>query len=149
KVMAASQAGRLSPGRRPCELDLPMPVRLDKWLQVARMFKTRSLATHACELGRVRVNGAVVKAHRHLAVGDRIELTMGEWPRVLVVRERRARPPPKARAPTLYEALSPPRPEPDPFERLLKRPPVVRPRGSGRPTKKERRELARLQDGED
>jgi ribosome-associated heat shock protein Hsp15 len=123
-----------------------MPVRLDKWLQVARMFKTRTLATHACETGRVRVNGTVVKPHRHLAVGDRIELTIGDWQRVLVVRELRDRPLPKAQVPAIYEDLSPPRPAPDPFERLLRRPPVTRAKGSGRPTKKERRDLERLQD---
>ena len=42
-------------------------VRLDKWLQVARMFKTRTKATHACELGRVCINGSPAKAHRNLA----------------------------------------------------------------------------------
>jgi ribosome-associated heat shock protein Hsp15 len=125
-----------------------MPVRIDKWLQVARMFKTRSLATHACELGRVRVNGSVVKAHRHLAVGDRVEVTVGDWQRVLVVRELRDRPLPKAQVPSLYEDLSPPRPQPDPLERLMRRPPAARAPGSGRPTKKERREIERWE-GED
>jgi ribosome-associated heat shock protein Hsp15 len=73
-----------------------MPVRLDKWLQVARMFKTRTQATHACDLGRVRVNGAPAKPHRALAVGDRVELEQGDWERVLMVRELRDRPVPKA-----------------------------------------------------
>ena len=49
-------------------------VRLDKWLQVARMFKTRTKATHACEMGRVMVNGFPAKAHRNLALGDRVEV---------------------------------------------------------------------------
>ena len=38
-------------------------VRLDKWLQVARVFKTRSQATRACNLSRVKVNGQTAKAH--------------------------------------------------------------------------------------
>jgi len=122
-----------------------MSVRLDKWLQVARMFKTRTQATHACELGRVRVNGQPAKPHRPLAVGDRVELQQGDWERVLAVRELRDRPVPKAEGAALYDDQSPPRPAPDPLRRLLSRPPVVRGAGSGRPTKKERRDIERWQ----
>ena len=118
-----------------------MSVRLDKWLHVARAFKTRSQATHACDLGRVTVNGQPAKPHRHLAVGDRVEVAVGEWTRTLVVRELRDRPVAKAEAAALYEDLSPPRPVLDPLERLLRRPPAPREKGAGRPTKKERRDL--------
>lgn len=120
-----------------------MDVRLDKWLQVARVFKTRSQATHACTLGRVKVNGQPAKPHRHLALEDRVEVEQGDWTRVLVVKTLRDRPLPKADAASLYEDLSPPRPVLDPFARLLRRPPVRRDPGAGRPTKKERRELDR------
>jgi ribosome-associated heat shock protein Hsp15 len=123
-------------------------VRLDKWLQVARMFKTRTQATHACELGRVRVNGISAKPHKLLAVGDRVELSQGDWERVLIVKELKDRPVAKALAPLLYEDQSPPRPSPDPLERLMRRPPVLREAGSGRPTKKDRREIERWE-GED
>jgi ribosome-associated heat shock protein Hsp15 len=126
-----------------------MSVRLDKWLQVARVFKTRTKATHACDLGRVKVNGQPAKPHRNLAEGDRVEVEHGDWTRVLVVRELRDRPLPKADAASLYEDLSPPRPAPDAFERLLRRPPVRREPGAGRPTKKERREQERWERGED
>jgi ribosome-associated heat shock protein Hsp15 len=125
-----------------------MPVRLDKWLQVARMFKSRTQATHACELGRVKVNGMPAKPHRPLQVGDRVELQQGDWERVLTVRELRDRPVPKAVAATLYEDQSPPRPAPDPLRRLLARPPVLRPSGTGRPTKKERRDIDRWESDE-
>src|SRR3954453_16013400 len=125
-----------------------MGVRLDKWLQVARMFKTRTQATHACELGRVQVNGMPAKAHRNLALGDKVELTQGDWERVLIVKELRDRPVAKAEAPLLYEDQSPPKPVPDPLERLMRRPPVLREAGSGRPTKKDRREIERWE-GED
>lgn len=124
-----------------------MDVRLDKWLQVARVFKTRSQATRACNLSRVRVNGTVAKPHRSVAVGDRIEVEKGDWKRIVVVTELRDRPVPKAEAATLYEDQSPPRPR-DPLERLLRRPPVSREKGAGRPTKKERRELDRWRDGD-
>jgi ribosome-associated heat shock protein Hsp15 len=125
-----------------------MPVRLDKWLQVARMFKTRTQATHACDLGRVRVNGQPAKPHRALAIGDRVELQQGDWERVLTVRELRDRPVPKAEAAALYDDQSPPRPAPDPLRRLLSRPPSLRPQGTGRPTKKERREIDRWESDE-
>ena len=121
-----------------------MDVRLDKWLQIARVFKTRSQATHACTLGRVKVNGQPAKPHRHLALEDRVEVEQGEWTRVLVVKELRDRPLPKVETARLYEDLSPPRPVLDPLERLLRRPPVRRQPGAGRPTKKERREVERL-----
>jgi ribosome-associated heat shock protein Hsp15 len=126
-----------------------MSVRLDKWLQVARVFKTRTQATHACDLGRVRVNGMPAKPHRHLAVGDRVEVEIGDWTRVLLVRELRDRPLPKAEAASLYEDQSPPRPVPDALERLLRRPPVLREAGAGRPTKKDRREQERWERGEE
>jgi ribosome-associated heat shock protein Hsp15 len=125
-----------------------MPVRLDKWLQVARMFKTRTQATHACDLGRVKVNGQPAKPHRQLAVGDRIELRQNEWERVLTVRELRDRPVPKAEAAALYDDQSPPRPAPDPLRRLLARPPALRPAGTGRPTKKDRRDIQRWESDE-
>lgn len=122
----------------------PEAVRLDKWLQVARVFKTRSQATRACSLGRVTVNGAPAKAHRPLAVGDRIEVAQGDRRRILEVRVLRDRPVPKAEARELFEDHSPPPPPRDSLERLLARPPARRERGSGRPTKRERRHLDRL-----
>ena len=125
-----------------------MSVRLDKWLQVARMYKTRTQATHACDLGRVRVNGQTAKPHRQLAVGDRVELAQGDWERVLVVQDLKDKPVPKADAAKLYEDLSPPRPAPDPLARLMRRPLVTRDAGAGRPTKKERRDMEGFRDGE-
>lgn len=120
-------------------------VRLDKWLQVARVFKTRSQATRACTLNRVKVNGAQAKARRLLAIGDRVEVEKGDWVRILEVKGLRDKPVPKAEARTLYEDLSPPPPR-DPLDRLMRRPPVQREKGAGRPTKKERRLIERLRD---
>ena len=121
-------------------------VRLDKWLQVARVFKTRSQATRACNLSRVRVNHLTAKAHRNLALDDRVEIDLGDWTRVLVVKELRDKTLPKAEVPRIFEDLSPPRPRLDEFERLMRRRPVAREKGAGRPSKKERRELDRLRD---
>src|SRR4051812_5029566 len=126
-----------------------MSVRLDKWLHVARVYKTRPQAPHAVNPNRVRVNGQTAKPHRNLVPGDRIEVQVGEWTRVLIVKELRDKPVSKEEARTLYEDLSPPRPEADPIQRLLRRPPAVRERGTGRPTKKERRDIERWEEGED
>jgi ribosome-associated heat shock protein Hsp15 len=49
-------------------------VRMDKWLWAARFFKTRALATHACELGRVESNGLRAKAARDVRVGDKLSV---------------------------------------------------------------------------
>ncbi len=51
-----------------------MAVRLDSWLDVACLFKTRSEATKACKLGKVKVNGAEAKPHRDVKLGDEIEI---------------------------------------------------------------------------
>ncbi len=121
-----------------------MDVRLDKWLAVARIFKTRSKAGHACDLGRVKVNGFSVKAHRKVALEDRIEVDFGDWERHLIVKELRDKSVRKEMAKALYEDVSPPRPQLDPVERLWRRPMAVRERGAGRPTKKQRREMERI-----
>ena len=120
-----------------------MSVRLDKWLHVARAFKTRSQATRACSLGRVAVNGSTAKAHRSLALGDTVSIERRDWEQVWVVRELRDKTLPKAEASRLYDDISPPRPEPDPLERLARRSAPRRSEGAGRPTKRERRALER------
>jgi len=49
-------------------------VRIDKWLWAARFFKTRSLASRACDLGRIEINGATVKPSREVHAGDRLRV---------------------------------------------------------------------------
>ena len=122
-----------------------MSVRLDKWLQVARVFKTRSQATRACGLGRVRVNDQLVKPHRNLAIGDRVDVDLrNDRRRILIVKELHDRPLPKAEVPRLFDDQSPPPVELDPLERLMRRSPMRREPGSGRPTKRDRREIDRF-----
>lgn len=127
-----------------------MEVRVDKWLHVARVYKTRSLAARACQISRVRVNGVAVKPHRLLAIGDRVEAEItSDWTRVLVVRELADKTLPKVEVPRLFEDLSPPRPSADPLLRLMRRPPVARDKGAGRPTKKQRREIESFENDPD
>ena len=78
-------------------------IRLDKWLWAARFFKTRSLAAHACELGRVQSNHQPAKAAREVRVGDMLQIKTdsGDFEvKVLLLSEVRG---PAAVAHTLYE----------------------------------------------
>ena len=52
-------------------------MRLDKYLKVSRLIKRRTVANEACDNGRIRVNGRVVKASYEVKAGDRIEIAMG------------------------------------------------------------------------
>ena len=108
------------------------------------MFRARSKAAAACTAGKVTVNGQSAKPHRRLVVGDQIEFMTRDWQRVLVVRELRDRPLPKAEAPRLYEDLSPPKPAPQTRDPRMTPMPAQRRRGAGRPTKRDRRLLDRL-----
>src|SRR5690349_8236846 len=77
-------------------------VRMDKWLWAARFFKTRSLASRACELGRIESNGQQAKAAREVRVGDLLQVKNdgGEFQvEVVLLSEMRG---PAAVAQTLY-----------------------------------------------
>jgi ribosome-associated heat shock protein Hsp15 len=77
-------------------------VRIDKWLWAARFFKTRSLASRACELGRIESNGQTAKPSREVRVGDRLQVKndSGDFQvDVLVLSQMRG---PAAVAQTLY-----------------------------------------------
>ena len=116
------------------------PVRVDKWLWAARFFKSRSLAAQACDGGKVDLNGQSAKPAKPVRPGDLLRITLRAGKKtikVLVLSDRRG---PAVRAQLLYEDLTPP-PPPEPFPTP---PPVYRPRGAGRPTKRERRVQERL-----
>jgi ribosome-associated heat shock protein Hsp15 len=83
-------------------------VRLDVWLDVACLFKTRSEAQKACRMGKVAVDGQTAKANRHVRLGD--ELTIGRpfgRKQVVVVRGLTDRHIARADARQLYEDLTP------------------------------------------
>jgi ribosome-associated heat shock protein Hsp15 len=64
-----------------------------------------------------------------------------------VVKELRDKTLPKAEVPRIFEDLSPPKPKLDEFERMMRRPPAKRAKGTGRPSKKERRQLEKIRRG--
>ena len=120
--------------------------RLDKWLWSARFFKSRSLATKVCQGGLVRIDGEpTAKPHYKLRSGEVLTFRQGDQMRVIKVLLLATRRGPAKEAQTLYEDLAPPSAE----ARLPRRkapPPGKRDPGAGRPTKKDRREIARLKD---
>lgn len=118
-------------------------VRLDKWLWAARFFKTRSLATEEAAKGRVQVNGQPAKASRELRVGDTIGLRQGTVPRTVVVRALSAVRGPATAAQALYEETTESVAERNRLaeQRRLAAEPALSIE-QGRPTKRDRRQLA-------
>ena len=118
-------------------------IRLDKWLWYARFLKSRTMASHLCEDGRVRVNRRRInKAHALIRVGDVLTFPQAKKIRVVRVISLGQRRGPATEAITLYADLvpsaSPKRAEPAETVSGL------RVAGSGRPTKSDRRALDRL-----
>ena len=117
-------------------------MRLDKWLWVARIFKTRALAVEAVTGGRVRVGGARAKASKEVRAGDRVEVTRDRGFRLeLVVRGLAERRGPAKEAALLYEETpeSIEARERHAAELRLTAPPGGR--GGARPTKRDRRRM--------
>ena len=122
-------------------------LRLDVWLDVSCLFKTRSEAKRACEGGKVDINGQAAKPHRELKAGDELEITrpFGRRQKV-IVRDFVEKHVPRAEAKLLYEDVTP---KPSPEEVELRRmarmaAPFTRPASLGSPDKRERRALRRL-----
>lgn len=114
--------------------------RIDKWLFFARVVKSRSLAAKLAQSGRVRVNGDKVNlASRQVGAGDVLTITLDRQIRVLKVVLAGERRGPFEEARLLFEDMSPP-----PAPSSAKQPGAILPlreAGSGRPTKRERRQL--------
>jgi ribosome-associated heat shock protein Hsp15 len=118
-------------------------LRLDKWLWAARFFKTRGLAADEIGKGRVQVNGQVAKASRELRVGDLVGIRQGPVERTVVVRALSTIRGPAPQAQQLYEETA---------ESIAARLAAAEQRKTaaepanaiehGRPTKRDRRQLA-------
>ena len=133
--MALNAASKNAPGDRH---------RVDRWLWFARFFRTRSLAAQAVAGGRVQVNGVRAKPARDLAVGDRLDISLGAEVWTVRVRMLPSRRGPAAEAQACFEET--------PDSELRRR--VARERRQsdralkvappGRPDKRERRAIRRL-----
>jgi ribosome-associated heat shock protein Hsp15 len=117
---------------------------MDKWLWAARFFKTRSLAGRACELGRIESNGQPAKAAREVRIGDllRVKNDSGEFQvEVLALSEMRG---PAKVAQTLYHETEASRELRLKVAEERKAMPHFESSREGRPSKRDRREIARL-----
>lgn len=124
-------------------VEAPAVERIDKWLWTVRVFKTRGLATEACRAGGVQVGEHVVKPSRDVRAGEVITIRQGLITRtvaVLGVPVRRV-------GPKLVAGFCEDRTPPEEYAKARAQPVqqlLAREKGSGRPTKRERREIDRL-----
>lgn len=112
---------------------------MDSWIWAVRLTKTRSIASDACRGGHVRVNGVRVKPAHLVRPGDEVRLRHEGRERIVVVSRIITKRVGAAVAAQCYVDKSPP---PPPREETVVV--AVRPRGAGRPTKRERRSIEKL-----
>jgi ribosome-associated heat shock protein Hsp15 len=117
-------------------------VRVDRWLWAVRLYKTRSAASTACSGGHVSVNGVPAKAATKVHVGDRVTARVAQRDRDLEVVQLLEK---RVGAPAAAEAVVDHSPPPPPRE--LSAPPLARDPGTGRPTKRDRRAIDKMQRG--
>ena len=122
----------------------PVEVRIDKWLWAVRLFKTRTLAATACRGGHVKIGGEPVKPSRAVHVGEVYTVLTTEITKtvkVLATIQKRVGPK------LVAESMEDQTPAAEYLKLIEKRAPAgvaVRPKGAGRPTKKDRRDLEKL-----
>lgn len=115
-------------------------LRIDKYLWAIRIFKTRSLATEACKAGRIKLNGQNVKASAVVKIGDVYAIQKGPERKIVLVTgllERRV----DAKTAVQFYQDQTPVEETYAFKSVFQAPVLKRDRGTGRPTKKDRREI--------
>jgi ribosome-associated heat shock protein Hsp15 len=111
---------------------------LDKWLWAVRIYKTRSLAAEACRAGHVRVGGQVAKPAHDVKVGEIMVAQVGQIQRTFKVTGLLGQRGSAKVASENLEDLTPPE-EYAKQREAAQQPLFCRPKGAGRPTKKERR----------
>jgi ribosome-associated heat shock protein Hsp15 len=124
------------------------PVRLDIWLDVACLFKTRSEAKRACEGGKVELNAHAAKANKPVREGDRIRISRGQGRHQdIIVRIAIDIHVKKSEARALYDDVTP-KPSPEEIEiRRMERVYRAAARAAGTPDRRRRRELRKLKEG--
>lgn len=114
-------------------------VRVDVWVWAARLAKTRSQATAACKAGHIKVNGQTAKPAQQLKIGDTVLSTQHSTQRIYRVTGFASKRGSALEAAELFQDLTPP-----PLPKEERPAAVVRDRGAGRPSKRERRKLDEL-----
>lgn len=123
-------------------------IRIDKWLWAVRIFKTRTLASDACKAGKVKIGGQNVKASREIKLQEEISVQMGIYVKTVKVLGLIHNRVSAQLVPQFMEDLTP---EAE-YEKLKIQHEIkteFRPRGLGRPTKKQRRLIDRLKNTKD
>lgn len=119
-------------------------LRIDKYLWSIRLFKTRTLATEACKAGRVKLNGQNIKPSYEVKIGDVYNIQKGIEKKVVKVIGLLDRRVDAKTAVQFYEDQTPVE-ETVGYKSVFQAPVLKRDRGTGRPTKKDRREIDDLQ----
>jgi ribosome-associated heat shock protein Hsp15 len=114
-------------------------VRVDSWAWAVRLYKTRSAASAACKAGHLRVNGDKAKPAQPVHIGDEVRARVGETERILITRRLIVKRVGASVAAECFEELTPPPPPKAEAPAA-----IVRERGAGRPTKRDRRILDQL-----
>ncbi|MBY0245472.1 MAG: RNA-binding S4 domain-containing protein [Sphingobacteriaceae bacterium] len=120
-------------------------LRIDKYLWAIRMFKTRSLATDACRAGRVKLNGQNIKPSAIVKIGEVYQVSKGIEKKIIEVTSLSHQRTDSPTALTKYKDLTPVE-ETYGYKTMHNAPTLVRDRGTGRPTKRDRRETDELID---
>jgi ribosome-associated heat shock protein Hsp15 len=118
-------------------------MRIDRWLWVARLARTRPLAAEAVRGGRVHVDGQAVRPSREVRAGDRVEITTGPVPRVVIVRGVAERRGPAAEAALLYDETPESIAAREAHSQQRRLMAAAQPVTGGRPTKRDRRRWER------
>lgn len=124
-------------------------IRLDIWLDVACLFRTRSEAKRACEGGKIDVNGDHAKPNRLIREGDRVRISRGagrfQDVIVRIIIEQHIK---KTEARALYDDVTP-KPSPEEIEmRRQERAYRAAAAAAGTPDRRRRREIRRFKEGE-
>ena len=120
-------------------------LRIDKYLWAIRAFKTRTLAADACKAGRVKLNGNNTKPSHEIKLGEVYSISKGIERKVIKVTGFLENRVDAKTAVNFYEDITPVEQTQD-FKSMFHAPVLIRDRGTGRPTKKDRREIDDLKD---
>jgi ribosome-associated heat shock protein Hsp15 len=120
-------------------------LRIDKYLWAIRIFKTRSLATEACKAGRVKLDGQNIKPSHEVKIGEIYQVSKGVERKVIKVTgllENRM----DAKSVIGFYVDETPVEQTNAFKSMFQAPLLKRDRGTGRPTKRDRREIDDMKD---
>lgn len=121
-------------------------LRIDKYLWAIRLFKTRTLATEACKAGRVKKDGTNIKPSYEVKIGEEFQVSKGIEKKVIKVVDLLTNRVEAKKAVLYYNDITPEE-ETFKFKSMFHSPVLKRDRGTGRPTKKDRRDIDDLTDG--